>query len=341
MDSPPPRPARRKIPGWLIMLVTYAVSIGSLFWALSGYDFSQVQAAVLSVKWEWVLLAVVLELAVYLVQAWRWITILSPVERPGFWETVQAIYIGLFASDVLPLRPGEVIRGYLLTVWAEIPISLTLTSMVIERVLDGLWLVGAFWVVASLMSLPRWLVDVAQATAAIVAVLAAVFLYILFRKQHAHTLLSSRTWGGRFVHALDQIHNLGSWRTLARAFGITTLYWVVQILPVWALFRSYDMDLSIWAAAAVLVIKSIGTVIPSAPSNLGVMHSVVRHSLTLFGVELNVAVELSWLIWAAMTFAPMMAGFIAVLLTGRSIGEIHRHAHRHFGPPAPQPNPKS
>ena len=341
MASLQAKSARRKIPGWLVMTVTYAVSAGSLVWALHGYDFSQIQAAILSVKWAWVLLAVVLELAVYVIQGWRWRVLLSPVECMSLRETVQAIYIGLFASNVLPLRPGEIIRGYLLAKWGEIPFSLTLTSMVIERVLDGIWLVAAFWIAASQMNMPPALVDFAQFLAFGVSVLAALFLYILFRKQHAHSFLSSQRWGREFLHVLDQIHQLGNWRTLAATFGITCLYWVAQVLPVWALFRSYDMDLSFWPAAGVLVIKSIGTVIPSAPGNLGVLQSVVKLALTLLGVELNVAVELSWMVWVVMTLPPLAVGFIAVLFTGASIGEIHRHAHRHLDSPAPQPNPKS
>jgi glycosyltransferase 2 family protein len=330
IDSVRVKPARRKIPRWFLMVVTYAVSAVSLVWALRGYDFSQIQTAILSVRWGWVCLAVVLELAVYLLHAWRWLTLLSPVERPGFWETVQAIYIGLFASGVLPLRPGEIIRGYLLTVWAGIPISLTLTSMVIERVLDGIWLVAAFGIAASFTSMPRALIDFAQVLAVGVAAVAALFLYVLFRKQHAHTFLSGLSWGRKFVHVLDQIHQLGDWRTVARAFGITCLFWTIQILPIWALLRSYDMDLSIWAAAVVLIIKSIGTAIPSAPGNLGVFQSVVVLALGIFNVEHNVALELSVLTWAALTLPLLIAGFIAVLLTGSNIGDIHHHAHRHL-----------
>jgi len=341
MDPVPAKPARRKIPRWLLMVATYAVSIASLVWALLGYDFSQIQAAILSVKWGWVLVAVVLELAVYVVQGWRWRMLLSPVEGMSLGETVQAIYIGLFASNVLPLRPGEIIRGYLLAKWGEIPLSLTLTSMVIERVLDGIWLVAAFWIAASQMNMPPALVDFAQVLAFGVVVLAALFLYILFRKHHAHSFLSSQRWGREFLHVLDQIHQLGNWRTLTATFGITCLYWIMQILPVWALFRSYDMDLSFGPAAVVLVVKSIGTVIPSAPGNLGVLQSVVKMALTLFVVELNVAVELSWMVWAVMTLPPLGVGFIAVLFTGASIGEIHRHAHHHFDQRAPQPNPES
>jgi len=325
------------------MLVTWVISIGSLVWALSGYDFSQVKPAILSVKWAWVFVAVLLELAVYVVQGWRWRTILGPIEPVDLRDTVQAIFIGLFASNVLPLRPGEIIRGYLLTLWHEIPFSLTLTSMAIERVLDGIWLVAAFWVSASLVNMPLALVEFGRVLALGVAVLAALFLYILFRKHHAHSILSSRSWGQKFLHVLDQIHQLGDWRTLASAFGVTFLYWITQILPVWALFRSYDMDLSIWAAAVVLVIKAIGTVIPSVPGNLGVMQSVVKLALMLFSVEANVAVELSWLVWAVMTLPPLIVGFVAVLFTGRSIFDIHHHARTHHArrhldrQPAPKP----
>jgi len=191
------------------------------------------------------------------------------------------------------------------------------------------------------MNMPRAWVYSARVLAVGVAALAALFVYILFHKHHAHSVLSSRAWGRKFVHVLDQIHQMGNRRTLTEAFGITFLYWVLQILAVWALFRSYDMDLSIWAASVVLIIKSIGTVIPSAPGNLGVFQSVVKMSLTLFNVEPNVALELSVLMWAALTLPLLIVGFIAVLFTGRSIMEIHHHAstqHTHLDPqPAPEP----
>jgi uncharacterized protein (TIRG00374 family) len=329
MESNPAKSARRKFPRWLAVLLTYAISIASLLWALRGYDFSQIQAAILSVRWAWVLVAVLLDLAVYIVQAWRWLTLLRPIERMGLWETAHAIFIGLFASGVLPLRPGEVIRCYLLAIWGEIPISLTITSAAIERVLDGIFLVGSFWICAWLMSMPRALSDFVQVLAIGVAALTVLFLYILFHKQHAHSFLSSRSWGKRFLHVLDQVHQMGNRRTLAEAFGITFLYWLLQALSVWALLLAYDMDLSVWQASVVTLIKSIGTSIPSAPGNLGVFQSVVRMALTLFNVEPSVAVELSVLMWVAMTLPLLIVGFIAVFLTGSSLRDIHHHAHTH------------
>jgi glycosyltransferase 2 family protein len=329
MDPTQAKPRRRGVPRWLLLVLTYAVSVVSLVWALRGYDFSQIQASILSVKWRWVLVAVLLDLAVYVVQAWRWLTLLRPIERMGLWETAHAIFIGLFASGVLPLRPGELIRCYLLAVWGEIPISLTLTSAFIERVLDGIFLVASFWICASFMSMPRALIDFVQVLAVGVAAVAALFLYVLFHRQHAHSFLSSLSWGKKFLHVLEQVHQMGNRRTLAQAFGITLLYWLLQALSVWALLLSYDMDLSVWQASVVMLIKSIGTSIPSAPGNLGVFQSVVKLALRLFNVEPSVALELSVLMWAAMTLPLLIVGFIAVFLTGSSLREIHHHAHTH------------
>jgi len=329
MESTSAKRARRRIPHWLVVVLTYVISIASLVWALRGYDFSQIREQILSVRWGWVLVAVLFDLAVYVVQAWRWRTLLLPIERMGLWETAHAIFIGLFASNVLPLRPGELIRCYLLAVWGQIPISLTLTSAAIERVLDGIFLVASFWICAWLMNMPRALIDFVQVLAVGVAAVAALFLYILFHKQHAHSFLSSRTWGKKFLHVLDQVHQMGNRRTLAEAFGITFLYWLLQALSVWAILLAYDMDLSAWQASVVMLIKSIGTSIPSAPGNLGVFQSVVRMALTLFNVEPSVAVELSVLMWAAMTLPLLIVGFIAVFLTGSSLREIHHHAHTH------------
>jgi len=329
MELNPANRPRPRIPHWLIVVLTYAISVASLLWALRGYDFSQIQSAILSVKWGWVLVAVVLDLAVYLIQAWRWLTLLRPVERLGLWETAHAIFIGLFASGVLPLRPGELIRCYLLSVWGQIPFSLTLTAAAIERVLDGIFLVLAFWVATWFVAMPRALLDFVQSLAVIVLALTLLFMYVLFHRRHAHSFLSARRWGRRFLHVLDQVHQMGNARTLARAWGITFLYWFVQTLSVYALFLSYEMDLSVWHAWAVMLIKSIGTAIPSAPSNIGVFQYAVKMALTIFNVEPAVAVELSVLMWVVMTLPLLIAGLAAVLITGSSLREIHHHArHR-------------
>ena len=94
------------MPAWLPQIAGYALSAACLVWVLHNYPIRELPAAIRSLDWGWVALGIAADLAVYMTHAWRWNTLLSPVSRLGYWRTVQAIYIGLFANEVLPRKYG-------------------------------------------------------------------------------------------------------------------------------------------------------------------------------------------------------------------------------------------
>src|SRR5258708_4850008 len=140
---------RPRMPSWLPQALGYTLSAACLVWVLHGYDFNKLASDFRTLDWKWVALAVVADLLVYVVHGWRWSTLLSPVLQLKFWRTVQAIYIGLFANEVLPFRPGELIRCYLLAHWNDLRVSLAFASAALERIIDGFWLLAAFLVTAT------------------------------------------------------------------------------------------------------------------------------------------------------------------------------------------------
>src|SRR5947209_7839721 len=156
------RRSRRKIPSWLMPALGYALSGASLIWVFHGFNLQQTLADFGTLDWRYVSIAVIFDLCVYLSHAWRWNILLRPVAQPSFWRSVQAIYIGLYANEILPLRTGEVIRCYLLAHWNVLPISLALSSAAIERILDGIWLVVAMLITTQFVPLPRYLVEGTQ-----------------------------------------------------------------------------------------------------------------------------------------------------------------------------------
>ena len=122
----------------------YCLSVVCLAWVLHGYQFNELLPAIRTLDWGWVTIAVLSDLSVYVVHGWRWNTLLEPVARLRLTRTVQAIYIGLFANEILPLRVGEVIRCYLLAHWNNLNLSVTLASVGVERLIDGFWMIAAF-----------------------------------------------------------------------------------------------------------------------------------------------------------------------------------------------------
>jgi glycosyltransferase 2 family protein len=328
MDHRPVSP-RRAIPSWVPQVLAYAASAVCLAVVLHNYPTSELIPAVRALDWRWVFLAVVSELAVYVTQAWRWNTLLNPVARLGLWRTVQAIYVGLFADIVLPLRPGEVIRVFLLTHWNDLRISLGFASWAVERLIDGLWLLVTFFLTAGFVrGIPRHLVMAVQVMGALLILGCVALTWIVLHKQETHIALGESRWSATLRHVLEGLHLMGNRRTMTYTTLISLLFLFVQIIPVWALMKAYGLDLSFWAAAGVITIVRIGTVVPNAPGNVGVIQLACVVALGVFDVERNDAKTFSFIYLAATTLPLLIGGAVATALTGVNIGELKERAKR-------------
>lgn len=329
---------RRRIPSWVIPAIGYAISIGSMVWVLKGVDLAGVVHDMRSLQWSWVALAVVSDIGVYVFQGWRWNLLLAPVTRAPLLRSVQAIYVGLFANEVLPLRPGEVIRSYLQARWSEIPLSVSLSSVVIERIFDGIWLAVAFGLTALAVPLPRALVEFGKVLGVAVAALAAALALVMYWKHHAHAACPKSKWGQQLRVLIDDLHLMGKSGSFYAAFGASLLYLLVQVVPIYALMQAYDLTLSLGPALVVLIVLRLGTAIPQAPGNVGASQALMVLALGLFGVQKTTATGLSLVTWAVITLPLLIAGFLALMVTGLNLKELRRHAKNHLDTPAAVPD---
>jgi hypothetical protein len=310
----------------------FAVAIVSLFLAFRKFDYAQLGRDVSHLIWPLVILGVLAELLSYVIDAWRWLVILSPAEQPTLEQCTEATFIGLFANDVLPAKAGELIRPYLLSRWAKVPLSISITSAAMERVLDGIVIVLSFYLFAFLVkgdprNLPPWLRDSMLVLAFWVAVVTAIICFVLFYKSHAHRVVSGRTWTAKFIQLLEEIHLLGNWRALGIAFILSLGYFLLQFLAVLCLARADNFDFGLSESAFALLVARIATMIPGAPGNIGTFQYFFGLGLGMLMVESFNAKSFSLIAWFFLTAPPLLVGAIFVMLTGMSIGEIHKQAH--------------
>src|SRR5262245_61869246 len=205
----------RKLPSWLPPVLGWSISAVCLLWVLRGYPIGDLIPAIQSLDWKWVVLAVAADLSVYLSHGWRWNTLLNPVVRLSFWRTVQAIYIGLFANEVLPLRTGEVIRCYLLTHWNDLRLSLGFASAALERIIDGVWMLTAFFITTAFVKhVPGEITALVQAIGVLLLLCIAALWWIVKHKHHAHAALEESKWASSLRHITEGLQLMGNARTL-------------------------------------------------------------------------------------------------------------------------------
>jgi uncharacterized protein (TIRG00374 family) len=333
MDTVEAPPRRRGIPKWLIPAFGYAVSAASLLWVFWRFPFGLLADHFRTLEWNWVALAVLLEFGVYFVDAWRWQVLLRPAGAPSYPLCLQAIFVGVLANDILPAKAGELVRCFLLTYETEVPLSLAITSDVILRIMDGLWIVIVYLMITFQINTHADVTYGMWVFGSVAVAVGVLLLFVLFRRHHAHHFIKTTSWAARFHNLLDEIHRLGHWRELRTSMAIGGLYWLVQVLAVWALTRADRFDLGLSAAAFLLVVKAVLTLIPNAPANMGAYQASVMYAFTFLLVERSNAQPFSEIMFGFLTLPVAIGGAIAVVFADIDIFALHKHAHRAHSKP--------
>ena len=327
MENVAAPPKSRKISSWLFPTLGYVIAAASLVWVFAKFPFAQLGEHLRTMSWAWVAAAIVFEIAAYFIDAWRWAVLLRPVGAPSIGCCVQAVFVGLFANDVLPARAGELIRCFLLSYKTHVHLPLALTSDLVLRIMDGIWVVVIYIVITFQVANHVAVNRVMWGFGTGVAVISALLLYVLFHRQHAHSFVNNRSWAARFVHVLEEIHSLGHWREMGTAMAIGALYWAVQLLSVWAICRADAFYFNGSEIAFIVIVKTVGTLIPNAPANMGAYQATTVYALEKLFTEPSEAKILAEIMFGFLTLPLVVGGAIAIATAGFNLTDLRRHAH--------------
>lgn len=295
---------------------------------LTGAELREFPSELAHMKWGWVAVAFVADILVYVWQGWRWSLLLGPVAQVPVAKSIRAIYVGLFANEILPLKTGEVLRCYLQARWSHLPFSVVLASAVIERIFDGLWLVFGLWMITKfLKDLPGEFVAAGNIMAAVVAVLAVALFVVMLRKNWAIRTLSENGWQGQLRVLIDDLNRIGFSRSLLFATFASVPYLLMQVVPIWAVMKAYDLeDASFGIATVLMLLLRLSSALPQGPGNLGVYNAAAVVALQMFSYDVAFAKRFSLALWCVVTVPLLLAGFVALAITGGKLSELTKAA---------------
>ncbi len=308
----------------LLSTLGYGISLGCLVWVFTGVNWHELRLELAGAGVLWLIIGALWALAAQVWHAWRWNFLVRPVSRPRFGRTVQALFIGLFANEVLPLRPGELIRAYLLAGWSGIAFSVLVSSVALERLLDGFSLAVGFFATTSFVSLPSYLVAGVRLLAGFLLIAAVVLLVLLWKTRDGARL--PRFLAGRLRHAIQGIRRMANARTLALSVAASVVQLVLHGLPYWALCQSCRLGLSVGAVLGVVIIVRTATIIPNAPGNAGLLQAACVLALGLFGIDKTRATAFAALLFLVVTLPLLIGGATVAALTGIRIRDLRRGA---------------
>ena len=122
--------------------VGLVISIVFLYLALHGLQFDQVWQSLQTANYWWIIPGVIVYFMGVWVRAWRWHYLLRPLKSISTRKMFPIVTIGYMGNNIYPARAGEVLRAVVLKKHEGVPISASLATVFIERVFDGVVMLG-------------------------------------------------------------------------------------------------------------------------------------------------------------------------------------------------------
>jgi hypothetical protein len=327
-QTPPLKTVERssKFRSWALIVATNLVSLVCMGWVLNGAGLQHIWGEIRRMHWAWVCGAVSADICVYLLHAWRWKLLLAPIGRIPFLQSVESIYVGLFANEVLPFRAGELIRCFLLSKFTEVPLSVTFASALIERLFDGVWLLACFFFCLRMVRLPGVLLHGGYILGVMILVCTLILAYAMYARKQSLNLVFGISWPRWFDTLIEDLHLIGHSRYLYFSFLVSGLYMFAQMVPIYMLIRANRLGVPFAASFTMMVLLRLSSIVPQAPGNLGSFQWVTARTLILFGLASGHAKRFSLILWAVVTIPLIVIGFIAVAVEGVNMTHLHKEA---------------
>jgi glycosyltransferase 2 family protein len=301
------------------LAIGIAVSVACLWYATRGTDWQAVGRVLGSASIPWVAASAASSVLAILLRAQRWRLLLKPVAAVPLAPAFSATAIGFAATAVLPLRLGEVIRPAVLARRVGFGLSPGVSSVVLERLFDMLFVLLCFVVLSLIYPLPADLRRAALALGAIAVVGFAVLLVASRTRSRAERLLDAVLgWlpaaVGRVLRPLatgflDALGALESAHIVGGVVGYSAVLWAANALPFLFGLLALGIDAPLVSASlACIVIVAAFVFMPQAPGFLGTWQAGCVLALDLFGVPKDMAVGFSLLTWVVQMLVNVPLG---------------------------------
>jgi hypothetical protein len=342
------------------MLLGTAVSIAALYLAFRNVPLADLLTYMASIDLAWIIPTVVLVWGGFALRAARWRYILLSTHSIGFSAAYHPLIVGFMINCILPGRVGEVARPLMLFQRETIPVSTGLATVVVERVLDLIILLGLFMLVLSHLKIGAGQAfefsgyhldrDILQHIFNLMlkgsAVLIAFILLISLKttRSAANRLILRLpnllfTAGDGFKRKVERkicmpmtrsIENISQGMTLVRnpvrttvCLGFSLAVWSTAALSYYVFSIGCPaIELNPFQMTAVMVIICFVIALPSVPGFWGLWEAGGVFALALFGVPEKEAAGFTLANHAVQIIPVILAGMISAWISGVNIVKV-------------------
>jgi len=298
------------------------ISVACLYLVLRGVDLGQTASLLGTARLPWLGLAVVGVTADLAFRALRWQRLIAPIKPVPLLRLSGYMLVGYLANNVLPARLGELVRSHYLGDREGISRSATRGTVVVERVVDTVVLVGIGAAAILILNVrgvvvSAILVGVALAGLLVVALAVALAAHRLPGAGRIAAFLGR--WPrvkGIVLRLRDGLRVAALPRTIAASALLSVAAWSCTVLAVLAVGQSLGIELTAGEGALLAAGTNLATAIPSGPGYLGTFEYAGQTIAAAFGLPASRGLALALLIHVLTLVVSSVGGVLAIVRLG-------------------------
>ncbi|MFC7337941.1 lysylphosphatidylglycerol synthase transmembrane domain-containing protein [Haloferula chungangensis] len=307
------------------------VVVAVLGWLFMSLDWNEVADGFRKVDYRLLPVLVILLALNFVLRSWRWGWLLPGGRKLPLKSLLEATVFGFMASFVLPFRAGEVARPWMLSRWEPVRFGAGMASIVVERILDALVVVGILGLsVGHWESTPTWLGAGARLLGVVgglgIAGLVLAYLFsaaftkfgqkmvsLVFRghlEMKLHELVDEFFIGLRAIKSFSQ---------LAVVVVTSILMWLEMAAFYQVGLHTMSLSLPLWAGVTVMVLVALAVAVPGLPGFLGTFQFGCVGALALYAIGNEEALSYSIVMHVVQAVGIIGAGLWILKARGLSL----------------------
>ena len=317
------------------------VSVLAVWLTFRGKDLGAIWRAVQGGDYRYLPVYLVTLGVIHLLRTVRWGLQLEPVVKVPFARLNAVSAVGFTALLVLPFRLGEFARPYLIAERPRLRVSAALSSVVLERVADGIF--TAALLLVTLFAVPEGtphLGEIRKAGFIMAALFGGLltFLVVAYLSRELAVSLVKRLLSPISPHFAEHaagmldafirgLRLVPSKRKLVLFLGLTAAYWGLNGWGMHLMARAFALDIQLIDAYTILGVLVAGVMIPAGPGMVGTFQLACVFGLSLFVPEAVAHTRgVAWanVLWATQVGFQLLLGGIFVFSPHIQVARIFR-----------------
>lgn len=322
--------------GSLSLIFSLILTIVFLYIAFHDVNFRDVLEVVSHASVFWIVILIISSLLSHYVRAYRWKIILSSVKHDTAMKNLfGSLMVGYAVNCVVP-RLGEVARAVLIGRWENLSRSSMFGAIILERIIDVLFLCVAILISALIWSedlyfkLPWLKSSLYFSLLGIFLLIAFLFLIVQLKEKFYSIIIRliskiSEKLSHKIAHIFEMLiegfKSLKGTKNYVLTFILSIIIMLLYAFSAYVGFFTVGMNsikpVSYQMAWIVMAISGIGIIIPT-PNGTGSYHTLVKTALVmLFGFSEVISLSYAFLTHFVSYVLFIFAGIISFLVLNK------------------------